>query len=213
MSTRSMAALFCVALAAATASAADTSEPTFVFLRPQTSSFWHTATNSTVTLPIVFPLGAASANLSVRGVRYSRDFTDISGPEFVLSLPPPTSPDKENVYELTLAFDNGVTRTAKLGVVQGVTTGDEGWTRCMSAVSSKEWCEVLKRAVLPIPYGMTSFSVDGDQVDTGLNGEQGWCAVGRIGSGQTLDLSMTVDGVEYDVSLFGSPYGMTLIFK
>ena len=37
------------------------SEPTFVFLRPETSSFWNTATNSTMTLPIDYPSGATKA--------------------------------------------------------------------------------------------------------------------------------------------------------
>ena len=34
-----------------------------------------------------------------------------------------------------------------------------------------------KRAVIPIPCGMASFTVNGEDVDTGLGGNQGWYAL------------------------------------
>lgn len=89
------------------------SERTFVFLRPETSSFWHTATNSTLTLPIYYPIGATRAALTVSGVKYSYSTNlPANTAEFDLELPAPTSPQSENVYDLTLAFDNGASRTA-----------------------------------------------------------------------------------------------------
>jgi hypothetical protein len=44
------------------------SDSTFVFIKPETSFFWHTATNSTMTLPVDFPEGATSATLVVTGM-------------------------------------------------------------------------------------------------------------------------------------------------
>ena len=42
-----------------------TSDPAFVFLAPETSYFWRTATNSVMSLPVEFPEGATSATLGL----------------------------------------------------------------------------------------------------------------------------------------------------
>ena len=63
------------------------SDPAFVFLKPETSSFWRTATNSVVTLPVKYPEGATSADLTVNGVGYSRMYADIPEGDFDLELP------------------------------------------------------------------------------------------------------------------------------
>ena len=112
MMARKVAALAGAAFLAVSASAAVvSSEPTFVFLRPETSSFWNTATNSTMTLPIDYPSGATKATLTVSGVDYSRVYPDIAAPQasIEIDLPMPDSPQAENVYELSLTFDNGAT--------------------------------------------------------------------------------------------------------
>ena len=44
------------------------SESAFVFLQPETSSFWRTVTNSTVTIPVYFPKNATKANFLVEGM-------------------------------------------------------------------------------------------------------------------------------------------------
>ena len=116
-----------------------TSEPTFVFLRPETSSFWNTATNSTMTLPIDYPTGATRATLTVNGDKYAKSYANITNDSFDLELPPPTSFEKENVYDLVLTFDDGTVRTAKLGLVQSFAPDSEGITRCLAPAEGSVW--------------------------------------------------------------------------
>ena len=189
------------------------SEPTFVFLRPETSSFWNTATNNTMTVPVDFPSGASSASLSVSGIGYSREYVGITAKEFTFELPAPTSPETENVYTLTLRFDNNVERTAKLGLIQGLSPDAEGTTRCLAPPTAKVWSKVKGRAVLPIPYGTTSFTVNDVDVDTGLKGAQGWYAISGLGGGSNASLSLIANGVQYAASLIGGPMGLMLIVK
>ena len=184
-----------------------TSEPTFVFLRPETSSFWNTATNNTMTLPIDYPARATKATLVVSGDKYAKSYADITDDSFELELPPPTSPETENVYDLTLTFDEGTVRTAKLGLIQGLSPDAEGMTRCLAPAEEQVWNTVKKRAVMPIPYGTTSFtmSVNGGtwtNVDTGLNGAQGWYAL-KPANGDNVSLSLVADGVNYMATLLG----------
>ena len=189
-----------------------TSEPTFVVLRPETSSFWNTATNNTMTLPIDYPMTARSATLDVRGVKYHRLYENIVGPSFDLLLPEPTSPENENVYDLTLTFDDGTVRTAKLGLIQGLSPDAEGTTRCLAPVDAGVWNQANKRAVVPIPYGTETFTVNGETVDTGLKGAQGWYALkGR--SGETYSLSLMAGGVQHFASLVGLSDGLMLILR
>ena len=212
---RKAAALVGAAVLTASAPAAKlSSEPTFVFLRPETSSFWNTATNSTMTLPIDYPRGATKATLTVNGVGYSRVYPDLTGDSIEIDLPAPDSPRTENVYELLLTFDNGAqSRTAKLGLIQGLDSGAKGSTRCIAPSVGRVWSKATGRAVLPIPYGTTSFTVNGVEHDTGLDGAQGWYALSPIESGETITLSCLADGVSYAASILGGGNGFFLIYK
>lgn len=212
--TRKVASIVGASLMAVSAPAAELqSERTFVFLRSETSSFWNTATNNTMTVPIDLPSGASSAALTVSGLGYSATYDNLTGGEFTFNLPAADSPGTENVYDLTLTFDNGVVRTAKLGLVQGLQPGTQGSTRCLAPSGSKVWNRVVGKAVLPIPYGTTSFTVNGVTADTGLNGAQGWYALGGINPNEAVSLSLVAGGVEYAASLLGGGAGMMMIFK
>ena len=213
---RKVAALAGAAVLTVSAPAAKlSSEPTFVFLRPETSSFWNTATNSTMTLPIDYPTGATRATLTVNGVGYSRSYANITGDSFDLELPPPTSPETENVFDLTLTFDNGTERTAKLGLIQGLSPDAEGTTRCLAPAEGSVWNSMRSRAVLPIPYGTTSFTVtvNGQETvnDTGLNGAQGWYALGGIKRKDAVSLSLMANGVNYMATLLGRGNGYFVV--
>lgn len=212
---RKVAALAGAAVLTVSAPAAKlSSEPTFVFLRPETSSFWNTATNSTMTLPIDYPNGATKATLTVNGVGYNRVYSDLTGDSIEIDLPVPDSPKTENVYELTLAFDNGVApRTAKLGLIQGLDSDAKGSTRCIAPAQGRVWSKATGRAVLPIPYGTMTFTVNGVEHDTGLDGAQGWYALSPIAPGETITLSCLADGVSYAASIMGGGEGFFLIFK
>lgn len=199
-------------LAVAASAAKRTSEPTFVFLNHKASSFWSTATNSVVTLPIDYPAGVSTATLTVDGQGYSQTYANITDVSFELSLPQAGDPAHENVYNLTLTFGDGTVRTARLGVVQSLSVGRVGHTRCLSPSNQRAWTRVKGgRAVLPIPCGMTAFSVsiNGEPIaaDVGLDGAQGWYALG-LDVGDEASLSMTADGLARSASLYGVPYGM-----
>lgn len=215
MIARKMATLVGAAMVSVAVPAAEiTSEPTFVFLKPETSSFWNTATNNTMTVPIDYPAGATSAKLAITGLGYQRDYLDITGvDEFSFELPTVTSPETENVYDLTLTFNDGTVRTAKLGLVQGLSPDSEGTTRCLAPAGSKVWKRVNGKAVLPIPYGMKTLKINGVDTDTGLDGAQGWYALGRIELNETVTLSGVAGDVEYAAELLGGLGGLILIFR
>ncbi len=216
---RKVAALAGAAVLTVSAPAAKlSSEPTFVFLRPETSSFWNTATNSTMTLPIDYPCGATKATLTVSGAGYAaKTYPNLMESSFELELPVPDSPQNENVYDLTLTFDDGTVRTAKLGLIQGLSPDSEGSTRCLAPAEGDVWNTIKKRAVLPIPYGTESFtmSVNGGtvtNVDTGLNGAQGWYAF-RPATGDSVSLSLMVGGINYAATLLGKGDGYFVIIR
>ena len=127
--------------------------------------------------------------------------------EFTLSLPAADGPSDENVYGLTLTFDNGVEQSASLGLIQGLAAGAEGSTRCIAPFGGRKWRRVENRAVMPIPYGVKAFSFQiegGDEItEPGLDGAAGWYAF-RLGGGERAAVSMTDSGdVEWAASLMG----------
>ena len=195
---------FCMALAFDAAAATEMmSEGAFIFLDKGTSSYWHTATNCVLALPIEKPEGATSATLSVTGLRYSATYANITASPFLLTLPAATSTATENVYDLTLTFnDAGATvRMARLGLIRGYDASTVALTRCLAPKEWRKWGWVKgRRAVFPIPYGMTSFTVGGVVTDTGLGGDQGWYAL-DVPGGQTIPLTLD----ELSATLFGVP--------
>ena len=205
---------FCILLAASAAAMAEiggTSEPTTVFVNPGTSSFWHTATNNVLALPVEFPDGATSATLAVSGLRYTATYAGITASPFILTLPAATSTATENVYDLTLTFDDaGATvRTARLGLIKGYDTTAEGLTRCLAPKEQRKWGWVKgRRAVFPIPCGMTAFTVGGVVTDTGLGGDQGWFAL-DVPGGRTIPLTLD----ELSATLFGQSEATTICVK
>ena len=194
------------------------SNSTFVYLQPEKSSFWHTATNSTMTLPIDYPSGATKATLTVSGAGYAaKTYPNLTGNSFELALPVPDSPQAENVYDLPLAFDDGTVRTATLGLIQGLSTDSEGFTRWLAPAEGDVWNTIKKRAVMPIPYGTESFtmSVNGGtpmEVDTGLNGAQGWYAL-KPAIDDSVSLSLVAGGINYAATLLGQGDGFFVIIQ
>ena len=188
---------FAVSMFAAPVMAA-TSDPTTVFLQPERSSFWRTATNSTVELRIDYPDGATKAELTVQGENFAVRVPDITLGAYSVRFPEPTSPEAEDVYSLSLAFDNGVTNTATLAVVSGSGVAEPVATPVLPP--GRKWRKVGRNAVLPIPFGTTELAIDGESVATGLDGAQGWYGWRRINSGShTLLLAAEAGSVEVEV--------------
>jgi len=211
----SAAACAAVLFAAATALAdGDTSDPALVYLRPETSSFWHTATNSTMTLPVEFPIGASSATLTITGAfGYSQTISDITTSSVTVVLPEATMGDKalatEDVYDFTLAFDDGTIRTGRLGLISGLGDG-RGSTRCLAPASGRAWEKVRGHVAIPIPYGMTSFEIDGVSTDPGLGGAQGWYAF-KLDPDVAASLSALVGEDAWSATLKGGGIGCLVI--
>ena len=215
-------AVFAAAMLAAFVSVAEgekSSDETFVFLKPEELSFWHTATNNSFMVPVLFPRGATSATLTVTGAGYSSTMPGITSEslddygEYLVRLPAATAPEAENVYVLTLEFDDGTVRTARLGVISGLEPGGSGVTRCLAPKDGHKWSVGGSRAVVPVPYGTVSLSVGGESVDTGLGGEQGWYCVSLPPLGQQLALSLETDYASYDTMLVGKGLGCIIIVR
>ena len=181
-----------------------------VLLRPDETSFWRTATNSVIAVPVDMPPMATSAILTVRGVKYGKEYEISSSGDFIVSLPPAVSAKAENVYDMTLAFNDGTVRTAKLGLVQGYAAGpgEGAVTRVLAPKGDSKWKGAHRRTVLPIPYGMTSLTVNGVATDTGLGGAQGWYAL-AIAPDQTAVLSAEAG----DAELLGLYDGFVMSFR
>lgn len=210
-----MAGLFAVTFAFEVSGAV--SESFVAFLRPDESSFWRTAPGNSVTVPVDFPEGAETATLQVKGCGsgYSKTYQDITAESFSFSLPSATDTRSEDVYELTLTFDDesGTVRTARIGLIKGIGTDPSGRTRCVVPPGSRSWSKVDgTRAVLPIPYGATSLTVNGTEMDTGLGGAQGWYALTGLTSGNATELSLSADGETFYASLV-SAAGLMFILR
>ena len=124
---------------------------------------------------------------------------------------PENAPATEDVYDFMLTFDDGTVRTAKLGLIAGLGDGD-GQTRCLSPVSCTAWEKANGQVAIPIPFGMTSFSVDGVPTDTGLDGAQGWYAL-KLKSNVAASLSALVGEVEWQALLRGAATGLFIILR
>lgn len=186
-----------------------------VYLRPEMSQFWSTATNSTVALPIDFPDGVESATLEVSGSEYFRSYQITSPEDCILQLPEPDSLRTENVYDLKLTCSDGTVRTARLGCVMSYSSGACAKAACILSSESSKWNKIKHRSVIQIPYGMTSFAYQvngGDvvEVDTGSGKAASWHALGPVKSGDQISLESTMDDAVYDAFLLGKGEGLLL---
>ena len=180
----------------------DRSNQEVVFLNADATSFWRTATNRVIKVPVDMPVLATSAKLTVCGVKYVREYSIASSGDFEIDLPAADSIYSENVYELTLAFNDGTVQRAKLGLVQGYSdsAGEGASTRVLAPKGDAKWNIVKKRAVMPIPYGTASLSVNGTEVEDAAANAQGWYAL-TAASGDTATVSLQANGVLHESSL------------
>ena len=183
------------------------SEPTSVIVVPEQTILWATATNSVVSLPVIFPAGATAATLTVSGATYSQTYADLTPGSFDLTLPAATSHRNEDVYELGLTFNDPAhtVRTARLGVIAGLDTGGRGTTRCLAPADTHDWRWLRSRALVMVPFGTTSLTMaindePAATLDTGLGGAAGWYLL-RPGVRGTVALTLSVDGADIPATL------------
>lgn len=174
---RLTAVVACLALAQAALAEATSSSVTSVVLQPKETILWATAGSNVLQLPIELPRGATSATLEVTGsFGYTATHTDIVKSPFELTLPAATGVGSEQVYELRLSFvGSSVVRTARIGCIAGFDGSATGRASCRVNCSARKWGTAESRnAVLPIPAGTDSLTVDGVPRETGLDGAAGW---------------------------------------
>ena len=192
------------------------SDATFVFLQPETSSFWRTATNSTMSIPVYHPKGATKADLTVEGMQYSKAYNDITAESVDIELPAPTNERTENVYTLTLSFDDGTVQTAKLGAVRGYAKSIAGVARCVIPEESASWKKFKYRAVLSVPYGMKNLTLrlnGAEPQPLETDGAQGWYGLEGIKRNDSLDFSYELNGMSHALSLVGGGDGFFVTVK
>jgi hypothetical protein len=145
-----------------------------------------------------------------------RVYEGITTSEFTFTLPPADDITREDVYELSLSFDNGTEMSARLGLPCGIMPGTEGSTRCISERSAR-WQNTYGNGLMPIPAGATALSVGGTPVTdatSGYTGAQGWLALGPVEVGTPVAVSMTSAGVAYPRTLVGAlAGGFTVVFR
>ena len=82
----------------------------------------------------------------------------------MLSLPAATE-GTENVYNLTLAFNDGTVQSASLGRIRGSVQGDTATVRYV-ARGSRSWGCASRLNVFTVPPGENSLAVDGGDAET-----------------------------------------------
>ena len=65
---------------------------------------------------------------------------------------------------------------------------------------------------MPVPYGMTALAIDGENIDTALDGAQGWCAL-TLEAPEDAELTGTVGDVEWLSALKGYADNITIIVR
>ena len=199
-----LAVVFAMAIQAGWSTVSENS--ILVFAAPQRSRLWNTVPGGDVTLPVVFPSGATSAQLSVRAPGYSQDYPDITTNAVKISLPTATGPESEAVYELTLAFDDGSEQHARLAVIDGYDLSSTGSTACRSPKDSVRWGRIKSHsAVIPIPAGPRILTVDGIPAEQ-INADDSatWFQVAGIGEA-TCALVLTTEEGEFSETLSLAP--------
>lgn len=170
------------------------SEPTTIYANARESLLWHTSSFGGATLRWDKPEGATNATLTVEGHGYSRTYSNLTGESCEVTLPGGVSTSEgEDVYTLTLSFDDGTVQTAWLGVVTGLGNGGPVEVPKPKDAASPSWPKFRDRAVIPIPAGATALTVNGEPLP-GLDGSAGWRSIRQAPGVEEYALSMTMDG-------------------
>lgn len=195
--------------------ASATSATSIVWTKPDESLQWKTVMSASAPVALDWPKGAASAQLTIEvdgAFVVQTNITDTTARE-VLVIPPtlPAEYAAERVLAVSVEYRDSGNATLDTASVQlGWVTGVEGnGTRVITAASGKEWREVEKYAVLPIPEETTAFAVDSEAQDYDAPGWWEWRHI-RPGA---HELSLTAGGEDYLASLLGKGGGLILIFK
>ena len=184
------------------------SAPFEVFSRVGDTYTWRTAPPGDFTVSWAFPEGASSATLLVEGVGYSQTFADVPTNSIALSLPA-AAEGSENVYTLTLTFDNGKVATASLGRIRGAVAGSAATIRYV-APGSRSWGHASRLSVFTVLPGENSLAVDGGDAETVVGaGYHAWTCPDY----QSHELVLSVGEEESYTATLCPQKGLTVIFR
>ena len=184
------------------------SEPTTIYANACESLLWHTTPFGGTTVRWDKPATATSATLTVESHGYSRTYANLTGESCDIILPGGVATaDGEDVYTLTLAFDDGTIQTAWLGAVTGLGTGGPVEIPKPKDAASPSWPKFRDRAVIPIPAGATALTVNGEPLP-GLDGSAGWRSIRQAPGVEEYNLSLTMESEPEPVisTLSAKPY-------
>lgn len=188
--------LAAAAMIVAVSWAGTSSTPTQVFLNAEDSYLWRTAPSATFTVQWENPEGVP-ATLRVVGRGYAQTYSGLTATSQQLTLPAATDESSENVFTLTLTLGT-VVKTAQVAVVCGVGAGGDTLTATYRAAENATmWTKFRDHAVLPIPAGTETFSINGQTVDTGLRGAAGWYMLQGVNIND--EYTLAIDGVAVTV--------------
>lgn len=156
-----------------------------VLVNPGDTLLWHTLTSTTINLQWTRPAGAATTTLRISALGYERTFPALTDESLTLTLPAVAKADDERVYMLTLTHDNGESQQAVLGAIASVSAGDTARGNCLDETGTR-WGELRGRAVIPVTG---DFTIDGEQVMTGLGNDCGWFYLTGRGRGAEITLA------------------------
>lgn len=199
---RQLLLLCAVALAGMAAfPASDTSSAASVFINTKSTSLWRTGVSATFDLPVEYPPLASSVDISVKGVRYASSIPGVTSAVQTVTLPAPESDSTENVYEITLAFNDGTTNRCAFALVRSQSAGASCPVRLVSA---SRWSRISSRKVMPMPEDC-SLSIDAESVSTGLDGARGWFACPKMDAGEHEFALSGPDGDVFRTMLYAGP--------
>lgn len=202
----SLIAFMAVAVANATSSA-----PVHIYVDPGQYYLWNTVTGSTMRLEWTRPTAADYADLLVEGHKLRIEQKKITAEWIEVTLPELTETKDEDVLRLTLSFNDGTQLFTTLGRVCGVSSGGSPMkpVHCLMSTNGIPWRQNRRRYVITVPAGTETLMLDGDTVDTGLDGFAGYYAAGQFPSATWHRFAIADD----EVDIYSAPVGMSLTIR
>ena len=188
-----IAAATCAALWAAAEPAV--SQPATFFANAPESYLWHSIPSGATTVHWDMPETAQSATVTIEGANYSSVQSGLTGESCVLSIPR-ASASKEDVFKVTLAFDDGSTpQVAYLGAETGLGTSGRATASKVKLETASNWGTFQDYAAIAVLPGATSLTVNGEPLPD-LDGNAGWRLL-RYRRVSQYAIAMNGNGAEY----------------
>ena len=203
--------ILAAAVLAVAAANAISSDPVHIYVDPSGYYLWHTVTGSTVRLQWNRPASAGRADLLVEGHKLRIEQKNITDEWTEVTLPELTETKNEDVLRLTLSFNDGTQLSTTLGRVCGISSGGNAMqpVRCLMSTNGIPWHQSQRRYVMTVPAGTETLTLDGDTVETGLDGYAGYYAAGQF-PGATWHRFAIADD---EVDIYSAPVGMSLTIR